>query len=165
MTHQTVGAIFSPDRTYRYLLVRDLTFGVGTALFIMLNPSTADETQDDPTVRRCAGFAEMWGYRYLEVCNLFALRATNPKVLAEHVDPVGMDNDIHIAGAVSRAYLTVLAWGNHGTLFNRGEQVAKSLFVQSWCLGITKAGEPRHPLYVAATTSLIRWTKKDLPVK
>ena len=148
-------AIFSPDRTYRYLLTRDLTFGAGTALFIMLNPSTADETVDDPTIRRCMGFAKTWGYRNLEVCNLFALRATNPKALAEHVDPVGMDNDIHIAGAVSRSCLTVLAWGNHGVLFNRGEQVARSLFVQPWCLGITKVGEPKHPLYVAAKTPLV----------
>lgn len=107
-----MGAVFSPDRIYRYRLTRDGAMHGSTVLFIMLNPSTADETQDDPTIRRCMAYAARWGHARLEVVNLFALRATNPMQLRLfRGDPVGPDNDRHIMEAVQDADIVIAAWG------------------------------------------------------
>jgi hypothetical protein len=153
------GARFSPCETYRYLLWREWSQGP-RALFIMLNPSTATETVDDPTIRRCIGFARSWGLGGVEVANIFALRSTDPRALYRHADPVGPANDDAIAEAAKRAAIVVCAWGNHGRLGNRGNVVLGLLLavdVQPWCLRMTKQRQPEHPLYQPADRQLVRF--------
>jgi len=157
------GAILSEDRIYRYLLTRKLSFEKSICLFIMLNPSTADETKNDPTVTRCIGFAKHWGFGRLEVCNIFAYRATNPKELYDLEYPsqvIGPDNDIHLRHAIERADRVVCAWGNHGVLFNRGIFLREAITLQNrtqMVFKITQKGQPIHPLYQKADAELITW--------
>lgn len=148
------AAIVGP---YRYALYRTWNPDDGVCCWIMLNPSTADGIDDDPTIRRCVGFARAWGCGGIAVVNLFAYRATNPKELYSVADPVGPMNDSFITRAAIGAKIVVAAWGTHGAFQNRGMKVANNLNsirgdVQ--CLGVTKDGHPRHPLYVAAHTQL-----------
>ncbi len=146
-------ARFSPCSRYRYSLSRTWDKSLPRVLFIGLNPSTADDQCDDPTVRRCIGFAQRWGYGGLILVNLFAYRTTDPTGLTEVNDPVGPDNDRWIAIEQTRAERVVAAWGNHGVLLNRDNAVLENL-TQVYCLGITKPGCPRHPLYLASKTPL-----------
>jgi hypothetical protein len=128
--------------------------------FIMLNPSTADAAVDDPTIRRCIAFARSWGFSGLAVRNLFALRATNPGRLHSARDPIGSANDAAIFDLIGFCPLIVAAWGVHGGLLGRGRQVAEMLAGRGQelkCLGLTKGGHPRHPLYVAADTNVVRF--------
>lgn len=147
------GAVIDGD--YRYSLWRTLktTKHPRRLLFIMLNPSTADAQCDDPTLRRCLGFASSWGYDVLEVCNLFAYRATDPVVLRRVLDPVGPSNNEYLEQAVVRASVVVAAWGTRGDLKNRAADVTELTIRlrQLSCLGLTKDGFPRHPLYVRRT--------------
>lgn len=137
------------DGRYRYLLWRRWA-EADSLLFIMLNPSTADAAQDDPTIRRCIGFARRWGFGGVEVVNLFAWRATLPRELAKARDPVGPHNDRAISLAVARSRAVIAAWGVHGALGDRDAQVAQLLAATRLrCLGLTRDGAPRHPLYVA----------------
>jgi hypothetical protein len=136
------GATFSRDRRYRYRLWRRWDRTRPLVAFVMLNPSTADARHDDPTIRRCLGFARRWGYGGIEVVNLFAYRATNPTALRKVRDPVGRGNARHIQSALARAALVVLAWGAD-TQSSRHVSV-----VRAHCLGLTRAGQPRHPLYL-----------------
>lgn len=142
--------IFSPNRQYRYVLRRYIGLGAGTCLFIMLNPSTADEVEDDPTIRRCKGFAI--GYGELVVCNLFAFRATNPMQLYQVADPIGPDNDLHISQEATKAARVILAWGNHGLFLGRGDQIRRMLKQQGVHIlhygNLTQKGQPKHPLYL-----------------
>ncbi len=145
-------AVFSPCRRYRYRLWR--VWGQRrrqrTLCMVMLNPSTADEHRNDPTVERCCRRARMWGYDRIEVVNIFALRSTDPKGLYGVEDPVGRDNDQAILEAARHADLTVAAWGNHGRLGGRGDEVLALLReagVAPHALDVSKAGEPVHPLY------------------
>lgn len=167
------GAIFSPDRVYRYRLARRwlaLSIPAGAdpsnrgkvVAWIMLNPSTADETRNDPTIRRCIAFSRAWGFGGLEILNLFAVRGTDPAVLSEHGDPVGPDNDAAIVAGTTGAGLVVAAWGASvpKCYANRPRAVARLLAERGapvWCLGRTRAGAPRHPLYVAGSTGLERF--------
>lgn len=149
-------AVFSPDRKYRYTLVREFVAGKGIAAFLLLNPSTADETTNDPTVRRCMGYAMHWGFRRLIVTNIFALRSTDPKALYMAKDPVGPDNDQWIQACCRMADLIVCGWGAHGVLNHRGFDVRNMLRpYKPQCLGKTKEGQPRHPLYLPADAALI----------
>lgn len=141
------GAVISDDEIYRYRLWRTEETGEGTVVFIMLNPSTADVTNDDPTIRRCRGFARDLGYRRVEIINLFAFRSTSPKGLREVEDPVGPENDDHILEVSMKADLMIAAWGVHGTLNNRNREVLGYLD-EVYCLGTTKDGHPSHPLYL-----------------
>ena len=152
-------AHFSPCSRYRYSLSRTWDKSLSRVLFIGLNPSTADDQCDDPTVRRCIGFAQSWGYGGLMLVNLFAYRTTNPSGLTEVDDPIGPDNNHWIAVEQARVDRVVAAWGNNGVLLNRDEAVLESL-TQALCLGITKAGCPRHPLYLAAKTPLQKMKAK-----
>ena len=146
------GALFDASARYRYCLWRRWSAG-GTVAFVMLNPSTADAERDDPTIRRCAGFARAWGFGGMTVVNLFALRATDPARLRRARDPVGRDNDRHIAAAAAGARMVVVAWGVHGDLAGRDRTVLALLVGRRpRCLGVTSGGHPRHPLYLAATT-------------
>lgn len=140
-------AILSEDRKYRYILSRIWDEAKPTVLFIGLNPSTADETTDDPTIRRCINFAKSWGYGGILVANLFAFRSTNPQRLYTEQDPVGSANDFYIKEYSDKSKLTIACWGNHGNFINRSEEVCK-LVNSLYCLNINKSGEPKHPLYV-----------------
>ncbi|MDP3197352.1 DUF1643 domain-containing protein [Tabrizicola sp.] len=143
-------AVYSDCERYRYLLTR--VWGPGPrALFLMLNPSTATEFQNDPTVERCERRARALGFGAFRVTNIFAYRATDPKVMRAVADPVGPDNDASILGSVGWADTIVCAWGNHGLHLDRGNQVAQLLRATGATLlhlGLTGQGQPRHPLYV-----------------
>ncbi len=145
------GADFSVDRTYRYRLWRTWEPARPPLLFVLLNPSTADGNKNDPTVARCILRAQRLGYGGLEVVNLFAYCATDPRVMKAHTDPIGRDNDAAIAAAVSRAGLVIAGWGAHGAHMDRGRQVAlqlRRIGYPLYHLGLTKTGQPTHPLYV-----------------
>jgi hypothetical protein len=147
------GATFSPCKTYRYTLVREwtsLSDRKGHVLFVMLNPSTADENVLDPTVRRCLQYTIDWGYREMHVCNIFALRSTNPKQLYACNDPIGPDNDKCICTEVAGADLVIAAWGSHGAYKDRGSQVMEMItnIKEIHYLKLTKSGIPGHPLYL-----------------
>lgn len=145
-------ARFSPCRTWRYELWRRWGHAP-VAAFIGLNPSTADETQDDPTIRRCIGFAKRWGYGGLVMLNLFAYRSTDPRGLKVAADPVGPENDETLLRVTAEAGCVIAAWGAHGALFGRDAAVRRLLaHLTLDHLGLTKAGHPRHPLYLARST-------------
>jgi len=155
----TSEAVFSPDRAYRYVLVR-LWESAPPMTWIMLNPSTADAFADDPTIRRCAGFARREGCGGINVVNLFALRATDPAALSRHASPVGPASDYLIETHARDASLVVAAWGAGGALHGRAREVGQRLAaagVPLMCLGVTAAGHPRHPLYVRSDAPLIPW--------
>jgi len=149
-----MGARFSPDRLYRYRLEREVApFSEGTVCFILLNPSTADEEQDDPTIRRCMAYARAWGYRHLVVVNLFGYRATDPRELRKVSDPQGPGNGHEVFLAAQAADLVVGGWGTHGSYRNQGRNTVEMLrhrHVAVHALGLTKGGEPVHPLYQRA---------------
>ena len=150
-------AVFSGDRRYRYLLRRRIGDSEKRVLFIMLNPSKADETRNDATIRRCIGFSQDWGFGILEVVNLFALMSTDPKALLKADDPVGPDNDAAIRAALESADTVVLAWGNHGLDHEKraAEVTAMACRVaRPCCLGLTVKGAPRHPLRLPRTATL-----------
>lgn len=176
-----MGATLSRDRRYRYLLWRewrgthdrenlrwsDARDGAGMKLavpracvFIMLNPSTADGEVDDATIRKCVGFAKLWRYERLEVVNLFAYRAKNPRVVLrlKHytgVDPVGPDNQEHVNRTIDRAGIIVCAWGAHGAHLGQNETMLGWLGdKRCYALALTKNGHPRHPLYVPYATAV-----------
>lgn len=151
-----MSAIFSECRQYRYSLQRG---DYPRLCFIMLNPSTADATVDDPTIRRCMGFARREHCDGIEVLNLYALRATNPADLWTHPDPVGPENDDYLR-AIARSYFSVIAaWGANAKP-ERVRQV-RALFdecgVRLKHLGLTGQGQPRHPLYLRSDAPLTAW--------
>jgi hypothetical protein len=144
------GAKFDRTRRYRYRLWRTWATDKPRLLFVMLNPSTADAEKLDPTVRRCVGFAERWGYGSLEVANLFAFRSTDPSELYRAEDPIGPENDRHIKDAVRASRSVIAAWGQHGRLRGRDEEVVELVtdLADLHCLRRTKHGLPWHPLYL-----------------
>ena len=155
-------AAFSPDRAYRYWLEATLSDAGGVCMFVMLNPSKADETRSDPTVTRCKRFAARWGYGALWVCNLFALRSTDPAALTASEDPIGTDNDKRLLKAARAADSIVCAWGNHGAYLDRGDEVMRALRREGLAdktrhLGITRRGQPRHPLYLRRDAQPLRF--------
>ena len=150
-------ARFSPDRRYRYQLTRRVGFGDRTVAFVMLNPSTANEVVNDRTVRRCINYANAWGFGWLIVTNVSPLRATDPReMLAAGPEPaeVQRENERAILEAASVADLVVAAYGVDGSAEGRDERVVNLLTnagVTVMCLGLTKEGAPRHPLYLRRT--------------
>jgi len=144
------SAVLSDDREYRYRLTRRWNAGEPTVAFVMLNPSTADATEDDPTIRRCIGYAREWGYGRLVVGNLFAVRETDPANLYDYFDPVGPENDRYLQKIADEADKVVAAWGANGGLGDRAEHVAEDLGVDFYALGTTQEGHPVHPLYQPA---------------
>jgi hypothetical protein len=160
------GAIFDArDESYRYVLWRlwdwekpDLKF----VNFVLLNPSTADASEDDPTIRRCVGFARAWGFGGILVTNAFALRSTDPAALYKHAEPIGRGNDQAIADWAKAANLVVCGWGRHGEFKGRGRAVAgalRGLGVKPRCFHLTRGGQPVHPLYQPGNAPLLEWTE------
>lgn len=151
----TGDALFSPCKTWRYRLTRSWQGGRGGILWIMLNPSTADAVRVDPTVRRAITFSIIWGHAHACIGNVFALRATSPRHLYDHADPVGPDTDRHLAAMIGDAERIVLAWGNHALHAQRYAQILDLLrgHERRCChLGLTKQGLPKHPLYLSGDT-------------
>lgn len=150
MQYTSQNARFSRCKTYRYSLSRSWNEGSGKAVFIGLNPSTADQREDDPTIRRCVGFARAWGCNSMEIVNLFAYRATKPGDLKLSAKPIGRNNDRWISAAISEAALSIACWGNHGEFQGRSDKV-RDRYPNLLCLGINASGAPKHPLYIKAT--------------
>lgn len=140
------GAEFSECRTYRYKLWRIWDEKKPLVLFIGLNPSTADETKNDPTIRRCIGFAQDWGFGGVVVTNLFAFRATKPADLFRAAEPVGPKTDQWLKRLSGESELVVAAWGNDGAKFGRSDEI-RMIIPKMKCLNLNKSGEPAHPLY------------------
>lgn len=150
------GAYLSEDRRYRYSLWCTWDGSKGYVMFVGLNPSTADETQDDPTIRRCIRFSKDWGYGGVYMVNLFAVRATDPKDMKLFHSPIGPENDKSLMAVAHNAGKIVCAWGANGNHLDRDKQVFELLssYYDLQCLGVTKAGHPRHPLYIKADKPL-----------
>lgn len=145
-------AVFSPCRTWRYELWRRWNEGLSTCVFVGLNPSTADETVDDPTIRRCVNYAREWGFGSFCMLNLFAFRATDPGWMKEQADPIGPDNDVTLESVCANAGLVVAAWGVHGTHRGRDRDVVERGLLGDYAvLDVTKDGHPSHPLYLPKT--------------
>jgi len=141
------SAIISKCEKYRYELRRIWQSKTGLVCWVMLNPSTADANVDDPTIRRCMGYASRWGYGGIIVVNLFALRATKPKELRESADPIGTGNSIYIKRASSEAQLTIAAWGIQGRYWGCDKIVMRMLTAPHY-LALTRNRSPCHPLYL-----------------
>ena len=152
-------ATFDPTKRYRYQLGRSWDSTHPRVTFVMLNPSAADAYRDDPTIRRCIGFAKAWGYGALTIVNLFAYRTADPRELARAMNPVGPDNNRalrRVRGdyerrARSGADTVVAAWGIHGGWLGRDGEVLELLAggpAPLKCLGLTMNGHPRHVLYL-----------------
>ncbi len=153
-------AVYSACALYRYALTRVWQPEGRRALFVMLNPSTATEEQNDPTVERCERRARALGFGAFRVCNIFAFRATDPRVMRAAPDPVGPANDAAILEGAAWADTVVCAWGSHGAHLDRGPAVERLLRGSAPALhhlGLTKEGHPRHPLYVGYVQPPVPW--------
>ena len=152
-------AIFSDCGQYRYRLWRRWSEGA-TVAFLMLNPSTADATRNDPTVERCHRRAVDMGFGALEVINIFAHRATDPKDLKKALAPNGPLNDKTLIDTTKSAEMTICAWGSHGTHLDRDKQVRsllKGADIHTHILALTKYDQPRHPLYISYAQKPVPW--------
>ncbi|MGB1140967.1 MAG: DUF1643 domain-containing protein [Halioglobus sp.] len=143
-------ASLSRCRRYRFALWRTWDDTMPYAMFIGLNPSTADETTDDPTLVRCMNFARTWGYGGVCMANLFAFRATDPLDMKAAEDPVGRRNNHWLKKLAADAGIVIAAWGNDGAYMDRAERV-KALVPDLYCLKMNRTGQPAHPLYQPAT--------------
>ncbi|MEM9215389.1 MAG: DUF1643 domain-containing protein [Cyanobacteria bacterium P01_F01_bin.150] len=158
------GAIFSECDRYRYVLWRRWAIAKPMVLFIALNPSTADATVNDPTMRRCISFAQSWGYGGIIGANLFAYRTPQPTVLKQASEPIGPEGDRWISSLCqyvvaqpklakrkTKGQAIILAWGNHGQWLGRDRsilQLIQAIVPMPHCLTVTKQGQPAHPLYL-----------------
>lgn len=140
------SAVFSEDRRYRYVLVRDWSAHLPRVAFVALNPSTADEEKDDPTLRRCIRFARDWGFGSLAMLNLFAFRATDPFVMQQQEDPVGPENDGWIVKCAGECQAVVFCWGVRGTYLGRSAEVLSLGLKNAYAFKMTANGQPWHPL-------------------
>lgn len=156
-------AVLSACGRYRYWLIRAWDPAVRPAAFVMLNPSTADHKADDPTVRKCVGFARRWGCGGVEVVNLFAWRSTDPAGLLAAADPVGPENDAAIRECLEQCSPVVAAWGVNVPKAHAGRVAAvrglmERVGTEVRCLRLTAGGFPGHPLLVKYATDLIPYT-------
>ncbi|MFF7335389.1 DUF1643 domain-containing protein [Streptomyces sp. NPDC008150] len=158
-TGDLAAAVFdSQRRTYRYLLTRIWNPAMPPAVFVMLNPSTADASSNDPTIRRCLSYAVREQAGGIVIANLFALRSTDPRALTRHSDPVGPYNDAFLRRAAAGAHRVIAAWGGGGFQGGRAERVLEMLGgmrIPVSCLGVTATGQPRHPLYLRKDAALV----------
>lgn len=151
------GAHFSRCRTFRYALWREWDADRSKVMLIGLNPSTADATRNDPTIRRCIGFARDWGFGGVWVLNLFAFRATYPSDLKAAADPVGPRNDEWIRRVARKTARAVAAWGNDGVFMGRSTRVRIMLGDRLEVIRLNAGGEPAHPLYLPRGLKAVRW--------
>jgi hypothetical protein len=143
------SAIFSPCRTWRYELRRTWQPARPAAMFVGLNPSTADELSDDNTVKRCMTYARRWGYGALIMTNLFGFRATDPRDMKAHPNPIGPENDAHLQFLATEAGIVIAAWGHHGTYRGRAREVLQAGLLGDFrVLALTANDQPGHPLYL-----------------
>ena len=150
------GACLDCTGAYRYTLWREWDTGSSKVGFVMLNPSRADAVVDDPTIRRCIGFAKTWGFGGLEVVNLFAYRTAHPRDLRTVSEPIGADNDAYLRSLPQRVDRIILAWGNGGTWLNRDRAALQMVSPRPvYCFGVTQVGQPKHPLYIPASAAVI----------
>ena len=163
-THETPDiaseAAYSACGKYRYWLTRRWASHGGLVNFVMLNPSKADEFRNDPTVERCERRARQLGFGAFSVTNIFAWRDTDPKAMRAASDPVGPANDDAIIERATWAQDVIAAWGTHGAHLDRGAQVAdllRSVDRPLFHLGLSKAGHPKHPLYLPYTQHPETW--------
>ncbi len=165
------GAVISECGLYRYRLWRVWEELQPIMVFVMQNPSTADANDDDPTIRKCIGFARKSSFGGIMVMNVFAYRATDEREMLNVADPIGPENEKHLLAARQCSLLTrlVVAWGN------RFGPKKKSLFRSAYCnaaciligqgpccLGTTKSGDPKHPLFVPYSAPLVRWHTPEM---
>lgn len=162
LVDDTSGAELDDAREYRWRLWREWDAERPTVAFLMLNPSTADETEDDQTIRRCIGYGKSWGYGRLEVVNLFAYRTKKPSELRTADAPVGDRNDEVLRDVCQEAELVVAAWGAHGEFSDRAIEVAEMLDVELQALGTTKDGHPGHPLYLSGDAEPEPWDPNEI---
>lgn len=157
---QPAGAIFSECGHYRYVLWRMWNSDLPIITFICLNPSTADSYHNDPTIRRCISFCRKWGYGGFFMCNLFALRSTDPTELKRSIQPIEAlndSNDLFIKNCVGTSDKTIFAWGNYGSLYSRSKEIT-SMFPDAYCFNKTQSGQPKHPLYISGNQPLQKFT-------
>lgn len=152
------GAVISDCQTYRYVLWRSLSGAglAGSVLWVCVNPSTADAWADDATIRKICGFSRRWGFSQARVVNLYALRSRDPKALLTHPDPIGPENNEYIGREAATAGAVVLAWGNNAKP-ERAKVVRQLIEANAehtaiWHLGLTKTGQPSHPLMLGYNT-------------
>ncbi len=153
-------AIYSDCERYRYSLTRIWDADGKRVMFVMLNPSTATEVQNDPTVERCERRARALGFGALRVTNIFAWRDTDPRKMRAADDPIGPTNDAAIAEGCNWADQVIAAWGTHGAHIGRGATVQALLLVSGapvLHLGLSKDGHPKHPLYIAYSQQPQLW--------
>ncbi|MEL6221262.1 MAG: DUF1643 domain-containing protein [Cyanobacteria bacterium J06627_8] len=150
------GAVFSPCQAYRYSLWRVWNAQAPKVLFIGLNPSTADAENNDPTIRRCIGFANEWGYGGVYVANLFSWRSPHPRLLKQAAEPIGEHTNDWLVKLNDETDLTIACWGNNGSFQHR--DIAVMGFLKGLhCLRMTKQGNPSHPLYLPKHLAPIRF--------
>lgn len=148
-------ASFSRCGNYRYRLIREWDTTKPQATLVGLNPSTADATVNDPTIRRCIGLCESWGFGGFQIVNLFAFRSPEPSVLKNADNPVGPRNTHYLRDAINESADLILMWGNHGNFMGRDERFVKALRGRSClCAGHTSTGAPKHFLYLKGGTPL-----------
>lgn len=154
------GAVFSSCEKYRYALWRSFgsLFDEPTSDFVVigLNPSTATESLDDPTIRRCIGFAKRFGCTRYVMLNAYGFRATDPRDMMRADNPIGAHNDSVIAEYVNKARHVVAAWGVHCEQ-SRANRIAEIVGARLECFGLNSGGSPKHPLYLRADSALVRW--------
>jgi hypothetical protein len=150
------GADISSCGRYRYRLWRRWGYG-GFVLFIGLNPSTADASVDDPTIRRCVDFAQAWGFGGVMMVNLFAWRATDPRDMMAAKDPVGPDNNAALIHAYLTTEMAIAAWGTRGAFLGRDAAV-RDLLPDLHCLRLTRDGHPGHPLHLPRELRPMPWS-------
>ena len=149
------GAHLSKCQRYRFALWRIWDPSLPYVLFIGLNPSTADASNDDPTLVRCRNFARDWGYGGVVMANLFAWRATQPADMLAATHPVGRGNNAWLKKLSGQAGIVIAAWGNDGNHLQRAGKV-RALLPEMYCLKLNKSGQPAHPLYLKASLKPVR---------
>lgn len=158
-------AVISDCGKYRYLLRRAWDHDRQRALFVMLNPSTADAEVDDATIRSCIRLSKSWGYGSFEVVNLFGFRSTDPEAMGEAEDPIGPRNDQVAIAAIARCDTAICAWGAHWMAEPRAPAMVRLIKAQNplaYCLGTTKSGAPKHPLYIKSGAPLIAYRPREM---
>ena len=155
------GAEFSDGRKYRYALWRIWDTKKPYVMFVGLNPSTADETKNDPTITRCINYAKSWGYGGIYMTNLFAFRATDPSVMLAEEVPIGKDNDAWLKKIYEKTNIAVAAWGNDGSHRQRSKEIF-NILPELHYLKLNATGEPAHPLYLKSNLKPLLFKKKNL---